>query len=58
MPCVEYVEKTGDSAVLATPVGYLNAPPLVDDELERYEQPRLSALTERSCSTPSAPSIS
>jgi cyclic beta-1,2-glucan synthetase len=42
----EYVEKTGDRDVLETLVGYLSSPPLVDDELERYEQPRVSALAE------------
>ncbi|SHH48939.1 cyclic beta-1,2-glucan synthetase [Sporobacter termitidis DSM 10068] len=42
----EYIEKTGDRAVLGTPVRYLNSPPLNEDELERYEQPHLSGLSE------------
>ena len=42
----EYVEKTGDRSVLEEAVPYLKSPPLVEDELERYEQPRRSMLEE------------
>ncbi|MDR0381390.1 MAG: hypothetical protein LBH86_05290 [Oscillospiraceae bacterium] len=42
----EYVEKTGDGALLAQPVPYLSSPPLAEGEHERYETPAVSSLRE------------
>jgi cyclic beta-1,2-glucan synthetase len=43
--CV-YAEKTGDASIFEAPAGYIESPPLCTDEDERYEQPRLSAVSE------------
>lgn len=42
----EYVEKTGDAALLAEETPYLASPGLGEDEESRYEAPRISARRE------------
>ena len=41
-----YVEATGDRSVFNEPVRYITSPPLEDDEMERYEHPKISDVTE------------
>lgn len=42
----DYVQKTGDTSILETQVPYIWSQPLDEDEMERYEQPKKSSLTE------------
>ncbi len=46
--CV-YVEETGDTSVLDLEVPYIQSQPLSDDEDERYEQPKISTITDSFC---------
>jgi cyclic beta-1,2-glucan synthetase len=41
-----YVEKTGDTIILNTEAPYIRSEPLSEDEDERYEQPKISTLSE------------
>ena len=42
----EYVDVTGDDSICDCPARYLSSPTLGEDELERYEQPRISDKVE------------
>ena len=43
--CV-YVEATGDKSILTAEIPYIRSQPLAEDEDERYEQPKISSISE------------
>ena len=42
----EYTAATGDASILDEPAPYITSPVLSDDEMERYEHPMISEVTE------------